>query len=77
MVRPKLLSNMNYFYLSQKPHQKTTTTSGALQTSEVESFTGRNCGVYAAAINLCHESKKIVMCDLLAKHLGEGESGKG
>lgn len=67
---------MNYFCPSQKPHQKNTT-SAALQTSEVESFTGRNCGVYAAAINLCPECKKIVMCDLLAKHLREGESGKG
>lgn len=73
VVRPKLLSNMNYFCLSQNHIKK----QQQVPLCKVKSFTGRNCGVYAAAINRCHECKKIVMCDLLAKHLWEGESGKG
>lgn len=32
--------------------------------------------MHAAAINQCHECKKIVMCALLPKHLGEGRAEK-
>lgn len=74
VVRPKLLSNMNYFCLSQNHIKKQ---QQQVPLCKVKSFTGRNCGVYAAAVNRCHECKKIVMCNLLAKHLWEGESGKG